>query len=116
MRRKRPRLGGGKQFGIAVRGGRICRRAAVCVTQHDCLDQSPQVVAVLDQVVGKTFQQLGMTGRVFGMHLVERMHETSPQQTCPSSVDDVFRQKTLVAFGNRQLNEFGAGSEFGLGR
>ena len=61
------------------------------------MNQTAEVIAIRDEIVGEPCQQLRMDGRIATVHLIGRIDETSPQKSGPRSIDNILREKMFLA-------------------
>jgi hypothetical protein len=71
---------------------------------------------VFDEVAREPVEQLGMRGRVLGVHLVERHHQALAEQAIPEAVGDRLREEAAIGRVERCLDQFGSGADLGGGR
>src|SRR4051794_29190777 len=66
---------------------------------------------MIDEVARQPGEQPGMTGGVFGVHLIERHDEPAAVQAMPEPIDDRTSEELALTGFESGLDQFGADAE-----
>jgi hypothetical protein len=70
---------------------------------------------VISKLARQPLEQLGMAGRVFGMQLIEWMHKSSAEESCPETVGHGTRKQLAVLTGQCRVDQLASRLKFGSG-